>query len=99
MTVPFPGLEVHVSPTLPVDPSVGEDARRFVRHAYARARAASGLAMYFPDSCGDVGPKPGQPTHALQMGNRLLVSQEYWDRLATKVREGEFSVGPFRVPR
>jgi hypothetical protein len=97
MTAPWPGLEVHVSPLLPSEPSPGEDARRYVRHAYASLRSQTGEAMYFPDAAGAVGLRPGEPIQALQTGDRLLVSQELWDRLATKVRDGEWSLGPFSI--
>jgi len=88
------GIEVHVSPLLPVPITPAEEALRIVRHGYAAARAATGLAMYFPDSLGDVGPKPGDRVQAIDLGDRLLVSQAMWDRLREKAeRAVPFSAG------
>lgn len=60
-----PGVQVHVTDMLPIVPSDAENARRIVRHGFAAARAETGLAIFFPDSLGDVGPAPGAETHAI----------------------------------
>ena len=75
------GLEVIVSDLLPMPSSPGEDARRFVRHAYASKRRATGEAIHFPDSLGDVGPLPGDPTHVLATPDRMIVSEAAWKRI------------------
>lgn len=81
MTAALHGTPVHVSPFLPVEPSPGEVARRIVRHGYAAAREETGRACFFPDTLGDVGPKPGAPIAAMWLGDRLMVSQSLKDRL------------------
>lgn len=66
------GVPVVVSPMLPIVPSPGTDARRLVRHGMADVLAWLGE---------DVGPKPGEVTHALVAGGSLWVSQEAYDAL------------------
>jgi hypothetical protein len=75
------GTPVIVSSALPFAPSPGEDARRLVRHAFATARAERGQACYFPDTLGDVGPRPGAPTEAMWLGDRVAVSADLAARL------------------
>jgi hypothetical protein len=69
----FGGLRVVVSPLLPMYPTPGEDGRRIVRHGLADVLAWLGE---------DVGPKPGEPTHAYRIGDVVVCSQEVADRLA-----------------
>lgn len=66
------GVPVMVSSALPTIPSFGEDIRRRVRH---------GLADVLTWLGEDVGPAPGEPSHAYAMGGRLVVSQELADRM------------------
>ncbi len=51
---PFDGVQVLISPALPMPPSDREVARRQVRHGYAEVLAWLGEP---------VGPKPGEVTH------------------------------------
>lgn len=76
-----PGLDVYISPVLPLASTPAQDARRLVRHGFASARRASGEAMYFPDTLGDVGPLPGDDTHAFVSDDKLWVSRDGFDRL------------------
>ena len=69
------GLDVLVSPVLPLHPSPGEDARRMVRHGLADVLAWLGQP---------VGPQPGAQTHVLRVGTQLHVSREAWDRLRSE---------------
>lgn len=78
------GTPVIVSSALPFAPSPGEDARRLVRHAFATARAERGWACYFPDTLGEVGPRPGAPTEARWLGDRVAVSAALATRLKAK---------------
>lgn len=81
------GTPVVVSELLPFAPTPGEDARRIVRHGYAAARDELGRAAYFPDTLGDIGPKPGEKTHALWgIHDKLFVSQELHDRIRETTR-------------
>lgn len=67
-----PRVEVVVSFSLPLSPSFKEDIRRQVRW---------GLKDIL-DWCGiPVGPRPGEPTHALMIGGVLFVSRELERRL------------------
>lgn len=68
----FVSLDVVVSEHLPVPPSPGENARRIVRH---------GLAHWLEWLGEDVGPAPGEPTHAFQAGRTLMVSRELRQQL------------------
>lgn len=71
------GMPVVVSDALPTHPGELEDVRRRVRH---------GLADVI-EWCGDaVGPKPGEPTHAILMNGRLHVSRVIADKLASEAR-------------
>jgi hypothetical protein len=71
------GLDVVPSRMLPAPPSPGEDARRIVRHGFHDA----GL---WPAACGEVGPRPGQPTRAIKIGRQLLVDHLLWDEIRTE---------------
>lgn len=64
------GIPIVVSDWLPLEPSVGENARRFVRH---------GLKDAFPWLNIEVGPKPDEKTHVLMSGGHLLVSAEAYE--------------------
>lgn len=75
------GTPLIVSPALPIPPSDGEWARRFVRHGMADVLAWLGE---------EVGPKPTDQTHCIAGfdGSRtggavLMVSRELHDRLTT----------------
>lgn len=77
-------MRVVVSPMLPIPPSVGEVARRTVRHGLADVLAWLGEP---------VGPKPGDQTHAFygfagatSDSPVLFVSQHLRDQLATVPR-------------
>lgn len=65
------GVQVIVSPLLPTDvPSPGEDARRMVRHGMKDVLTWLGE---------DVGPRPGERTHALMVGDHtMLASHEVY---------------------
>jgi hypothetical protein len=65
-------LNLVVSPALPIIPSITEDAVRMVRHGLADVLAWLGE---------DVGPGPGQATHAVMAGDTLLVSKEMHERI------------------
>lgn len=67
-------LEVVVDAGLPIRPSDREQAKRIVRHGFADA----GL---WPRACGNVGPRPGAPTRALQIGRQLLVDRLLFDEI------------------
>lgn len=71
---------VVVSPQLPYPPSIGEWARRIVRH---------GLADVLEWLGEEVGPAPDDQTHMLWVDGRVLVSQETYDRLAAMAVERE----------
>jgi hypothetical protein len=79
--VNFDSVPVVVSPALPIQPSHREDARRIVRHGYTDVLAWLGE---------EVGPKPGELTHALLGKDAphgapvLMVSQQYLDKLRTQ---------------
>lgn len=62
-------LPVHVSAHLPVTPSDAEDARRIVRHGLA------GVLDWLGE---DVGPRPGDPIHVVELGGALWVSKQWW---------------------
>ncbi|MDP9820459.1 hypothetical protein [Nocardioides massiliensis] len=66
------GITVIESPHLPTYPSPGTDARRIVRHGMADVLAWLGE---------DVGPKPGEPTHAFLIGSTLAASAAMVGRL------------------
>lgn len=80
------GMPVHVSAALlPLPPAGAKEwTRRFVRHAFAAARAEKGEAMWFPDSLGEVGPAPDDEVHAMVIGGELHVSPAMWERLKKK---------------
>jgi hypothetical protein len=61
-------LDVFVSPLMPITPSVGENARRMVRHGMADVLAWLGE---------DVGPRPDEQTHAYILEGQLVCSPEY----------------------
>jgi hypothetical protein len=66
-------MDVIISPALPINPTDADDVVRTVRH---------GLHDVLEWLGEDVGPKPGEPTgHMIQIGSRMLVSQEAYDRL------------------
>ena len=68
----FHGLRVVVSPALPVPPSLTEDVVRTVRHTMAPTLRWLGE---------DVGPEPGEPTHAYVLpGGVMLASPALADR-------------------
>lgn len=75
------GTPVIVSSALPFQPSPGEDARRIVRHGFARLRTETGRACFYPDSLGEVGPAPGAPTEAMWLGDRVAVSAQLAEKL------------------
>jgi hypothetical protein len=63
------GLQVYVSRSLPTPPpSPGEDARRIVRHGMADVLKWLGE---------DVGPKPGEVTHAVVTEGMLVCSPDF----------------------
>lgn len=68
------GLDIVVSPALPMQPSPAEDARRIVRHGYHDA----GM---WPAAAGEVGPRPGAPTRAMKIGRQLLVDRLLVDEI------------------
>lgn len=71
------GLEVRKSPVLPQPSSDAMDARRIVRH---------GLADVLHWLGEHVGPRPGQPVHAVQIHGVLYVSEDlYADMLGMAV--------------
>lgn len=72
--VQFQGLPVFVSPVLPITPSPGTWARRFVRHGMADVLTWLGQ---------DVGPKPDDETHALIVGQTIHASAAMVERLRT----------------
>lgn len=85
----YGGWPVLVSPALPLVPSPGEWARRFVRHGMADVLAWLGE---------DVGPEPDALTHVmlgmdLAFGGGVVafVSAEMFERLNVEVR------GPVRI--
>lgn len=61
-----------VSPWLPIAPTDGVDIVRMVRHGLADVLAWLGE---------DVGPKPGDKTHAVLIQGTLFVSQELADKI------------------
>lgn len=66
-------LPVIVSPALPIIPTDAENTVRLVRH---------GLADVLEWLGEDVGPKPGDYTHAIMGEGTLFVSQEMRDKMA-----------------
>ena len=67
------GVKIIVTASLPIAPTDGEDIVRMVRH---------GLADVLDWLGEDVGPKPGDQTHAVRISNRVtFVSQELFDKL------------------
>lgn len=71
------GTPIYVTPALPRYPSELEDVRRRVRHGLADVIAWCG---------DDVGPKPGEPIHAVAHPDAVFVSQELFDRLREEAR-------------
>ncbi|MET4618688.1 hypothetical protein ABIE18_000111 [Arthrobacter sp. 2762] len=65
-------IDVVVSPALPIVPTLAQDAVRMVRH---------GLADILEWLGEDVGPQPGEETHIIASGGKLLVSQKGYDYL------------------
>lgn len=66
--LPLDGINIVESTTLPLEPSPGQWARRFVRHGMADVLAWLGE---------HVGPRPDDRINALQLNERtLLVSPE-----------------------
>lgn len=74
------GLDVQVSPALPIVPSPGEDARRIVRHGLAKY-----IKWCLPNE--NVGPKPGHVQHVflLPRDHTILVSNDFYQRLRMSV--------------
>jgi hypothetical protein len=70
------GIPVVVSDYLPLTPSVGENARRIVRHGLADVLAWLGE---------EVGPKPNEETHVLLTGGQMLVSAAAFERLKARL--------------
>lgn len=76
------GLEVQVSPLLPIVPSDGENARRIVRHGMADILRWLGEG---------VGPKPDERTEAVVSADpvtgrtALFVGRDFYNRLRTEV--------------
>jgi hypothetical protein len=66
------GMPVRISPQLPIEPSDEDNIVRSVRHGLADVLAWLGE---------DVGPKPGDPCHAISTPHALYVSQECFDEL------------------
>ena len=66
-------LPVVVSPALPIVPTDSENIVRLVRHGLTDVLAWLGE---------DVGPKPGDCTHAIKVVGTLFVSQEMHDKMA-----------------
>lgn len=63
------GMDIRRSPVLPMPSSDAMDARRIVRH---------GLADVLRWLGEDVGPRPGEPVHAVQVHSTLWVSDDLW---------------------
>jgi hypothetical protein len=76
------GLPVIVNVLLPIEPSDAENTVRSVRH---------GLADVLEWLGEDVGPKPGDPCHAISAPNAIYVSQECFDELKKVARPGPVS--------
>ena len=66
------GIRVIQSNIMPMDPTPGTDARRIVRHGLADVLAWLGE---------DVGPRPGEQTHAVMVGGDLHASAAFVGRL------------------
>lgn len=80
------GCKLIVSGHLPLSPPApAEDWRRFVRHGFAAARSEKKQACFFPDSLGEVGPRPGARTHALRVGDTLYVSRALYDQFKAHI--------------
>lgn len=71
------GLPIVESTALPLHPTHREDARRIVRHGLADVLAWLGEHP---------GPRPGEPTHALIIGGRLLVSSPASARIVGQLK-------------
>lgn len=71
------GLHVVVSQALPYPPSIGEWARRIVRHGLADVLAWLGE---------EVGPAPDEQTHAFLADGQLVCSQWMYDQLSSVAR-------------
>lgn len=69
------GVRVLVTDALPIAPTDGENARRMVRHGMADVLAWLGEK---------VGPMPGDPTHAMLIGDTLHASRSFAYRLKTE---------------
>lgn len=82
-------IPVVVSTILPFHPSPSEDIGRIVRHGLADVLTWLGQ---------EVGPKPGEPTHAMMIGVVLYVSPELDDRIraasSTSVQPTTSSASP-----
>lgn len=75
------GINVLVTDALPISPTDGVNARRMVRHAFANT-SLDGMSVSILDWLGeDTGPKPGDPTHAMLIGNTLHASRTFARRL------------------
>ena len=68
----FGGVRVITSNALPLPSTDAQDARRIVRH---------GLADVLEWLGEDVGPRPGDPTHAFMIGNTLHASVAFVGQL------------------
>lgn len=73
------GIRVLVTDALPITPSDGENARRMVRH---------GMAEILDWLGEEVGPKPGDPTHAMLIGDTLHASRTFAFRLKQEADHG-----------
>lgn len=79
------GYQVLTASTLPMPSTNAEDARRIVRH---------GLADVLDWLGEKVGPKPGEPTHCLEIGRCLFVSAD----MAAKIRRLNELIIPATTP-
>lgn len=66
------GVKVVVSNVLPILPTPRQDATRIVRH---------GLADWVAYIGEQVGPKPGEPIHALMIGGTMHASRAFYGRI------------------
>lgn len=94
LAVRLMGIKVVESPLLPIPSSHKADARRAVRHGYAERRLA-GMDVDIMTWLGlAVGPKPGEPTQMLLIGDTAHCSAAIIGRLRQGVTDGPFSLPP-----
>lgn len=73
------GIDVMISPALPSTPTWMEDLTRYVRHKLVILEPVA-LRTF------DVGPLPGDPTHAVRFGNTMMVSADLFEQLKQQAR-------------